>query len=79
MSLSAYYRKLAVSMPVIMHGHYDFLATVDGSSVIFIIFVIAMFAHCHRLIKKMSDGDNYFNNGGPGAGGNGDSDYYFYV
>lgn len=56
---SSFYRKLAFGMPVMAHGTYDFLASVDiGLAAIgFYIFLIAMFVTAFRFVKRLSAKD----------------------
>ncbi|MBR6472344.1 MAG: PrsW family intramembrane metalloprotease [Firmicutes bacterium] len=49
-----------VVVPAILHGIYDFTATMgQGISLIFVIFVIAMFFWASKLVKEMSRNDKY--------------------
>jgi len=54
-------RILAVIVPALLHGTYDYIATLSvyGSSLIFIAFVIAMFIPAFILIRKTSRRDRY--------------------
>ena len=58
---SSFYRKLAVIVPVLLHGSYDFLATMDGTaaSVIFIAFIAVMFLLGYVLVGNMSKTDRH--------------------
>ena len=60
-ALSAVQRKMALIIPILLHGCYDFIATVDNSaySVVFIVFVAAMFFAAYRAVKKASRNDEY--------------------
>lgn len=54
------FKKLSLTVPVFMHGTYDFLTTVGkGLSLIFVAFVIAMFVIAYRLVKNVSENDSY--------------------
>ena len=63
-------RRLAVLVPVLLHGTYDFIATYeyDGYAWIFVVFVVLLFAAAYRMIKKLSCDDRFID----------DSDYYHY-
>ena len=53
---------LAVMVPALAHGAFDFIATNTangGMTAIFIIYVAAMFIFCWRLVKRMSEADAY--------------------
>ena len=54
--------KLAVIMPVIAHGAYDFFASIGGGSavVMFIGSVIVLFTIAFRLVRKLSADDTPF-------------------
>ena len=54
-------RKLAVLVPVVIHGAYDFIATngSEGAALLFFAFVTCLFLICYRLIKKLSQNDQY--------------------
>ena len=58
---SVYYRVLSVLVPMLLHGLYDYIATrtSDGSTWIFVVFVIIMFFISFKLVKKLSDEDRY--------------------
>lgn len=58
-SVSALCRKLALIVPALIHGCYDFIATIEGSSFIFIAFVAVMFLAARSVIKKESAKDQY--------------------
>jgi RsiW-degrading membrane proteinase PrsW (M82 family) len=54
------YRKLAVIFPVIIHGAYDFIASLpEGYSFVFIIFVVAMVIVSHRVVRNAAARDEY--------------------
>ena len=53
-------RILAVVVPVLLHGAYDYIASMEtDSSWTFIIFVLAMFAVSFILVSRMSKNDRY--------------------
>lgn len=57
---AAFYRKLAVIFPVLIHGTYDFIASLpEGYSFVFIIFVVLLVLFSHRVVKKAAARDEY--------------------
>ena len=53
-------RRLAVLVPMALHGIYDFIASSeDASEWVFLIFVAALFFVTSRMVKKLSRGDMY--------------------
>ena len=54
-------RVLALVIPALIHGCYDFIATYDsrGLSWIFVGFISVLFAVSMLLVRKMSAGDRY--------------------
>ena len=60
-SASRLARWLAVIVPTIVHGAYDFVATSNLQSIHFIMFVVIMFLVCFFTIKKLSADDKYHN------------------
>lgn len=54
-------RRLAVEVPVLLHGTYDFIAMRESGviSLTFVVFVIIMFVIAFRLVKKTSAEDTY--------------------
>ena len=60
-SSSKSYRILAVLVPTVMHGCYDYIATMGGEGVttFFFIFVGVMFLVAFFLVRKMARGDQY--------------------
>ena len=59
-------RTLAVLMPALLHGTYDFIATMEYGSGewVFLVFVIALFTVSMRLVHRGSRNDRYID-GGP--------------
>ncbi|MBQ7655178.1 MAG: PrsW family intramembrane metalloprotease [Clostridia bacterium] len=53
---------LSVVCPVLLHGLYDLIATLDNGSLslVFIGFIAVMFVAAYRTVKKMSAQDRYF-------------------
>ena len=60
-SQSSLYRKLSVLVPALIHGTYDFIATMQNmaSVILFFIFIGAVFYIASRLINKMARQDHY--------------------
>ena len=58
---SDFFNTLAVIVPVLLHGAYDYIASMDGAdfSWTFIIFVLALFAAAFLLVNRMSKNDRY--------------------
>ena len=57
---SGFYRKLAVLVPVLIHGAYDFIATLpEGYSFVFIIFVVLLVLYSHRVVRTAASRDEY--------------------
>ena len=59
--LSRGFRVLAVAVPLLLHGLYDYIASMEdgGISWIFIVFVAVMFAVSYYLVGRMSRTDRY--------------------
>ena len=60
-SQSSLYRKLSVLVPALIHGTYDFIATMQNTAsvILFFIFIGAVFYIASRLINKMARQDHY--------------------
>ena len=52
-------RWMAIIIPTIMHGIYDFTATYAGLSYVFLAFIAVMFFLAVRDVRKMSRRDKY--------------------
>ena len=54
-------RLLALLVPVLLHGTYDYLAMRDQSisGLVFLVFIAVMFFVAYRTVKKISDSDSY--------------------
>ena len=54
-------RRLAVLVPVLLHGAYDFIATLEfeGYAWIFVAFVVVLFFAANRMIKTLSRDDRF--------------------
>jgi len=53
------YRGLAVLIPVLLHGAYDYIASSNVSGWYFVIFIAALFALSYSLVIRMSRQDKY--------------------
>ena len=55
------YRLFAVVVPTLLHGCYDFIATMTSplSTLVFIVFAAAMFAVSFRVIRRASRNDRH--------------------
>lgn len=53
--------RLAVICPMLLHGLYDFIATMDrgGISWVFVIFIAVMFFTAYTMIRRLSKTDQY--------------------
>ena len=63
---SARCRRLAVWVPALLHGTYDFIATMEDPNCewVFLVFVLALFTVSVRLVRVGSRNDRYID-GGP--------------
>ena len=54
-------RRMAVLVPTLLHGCYDFIASLSagGYALVFLAFVIAMFIVALRLVKRAARRDDY--------------------
>ena len=61
-SVSMLFKVLAVVVPALLHGTYDYIATTEntGNSWYFIVFVAILFITSFFLVRKMSKDDKYF-------------------
>ena len=58
---SATDRRLSLFIPILLHGTYDFVATLPSDNLIwvFVVFVLAMFIAALRKVRKLSRTDDY--------------------
>lgn len=58
-------RTLAVLMPALLHGAYDFIATMEDPNCewMFLVFVLALFAVSMKLVRVGSRSDRYIDGG----------------
>lgn len=56
------YRSFALIMPILLHGSYDFLASMDNEffGLIFVAFILILFIFSYATVKKMSKDDDFF-------------------
>jgi hypothetical protein len=54
---------MAVLVPALLHGCYDFIAVrqTEALSTVFVVFVLGMFFTASRLVTRMSKNDEYMN------------------
>ena len=55
------YRKLAVICPILLHGSYDFIASMENSwfTLIFIAFIAGLFHISLRMVRQQATRDHY--------------------
>ncbi|MBB5182512.1 PrsW family intramembrane metalloprotease [Catenisphaera adipataccumulans] len=58
-TLSILYRVFAVLVPTILHGIYDYIATVESISILFIAYVIVLFVISVLIVRYVSAHDEY--------------------
>ena len=54
---SVLYRVLSILIPVLLHGTYDYIASTEGSSWIFVAFILVLFAVSFWTVGKSSKAD----------------------
>ena len=59
---SRFYRVLAVLVPAVIHGAYDYIASIQSErgDLGFVVFIVLLFAVSLYLINQMSKNDRYF-------------------
>ncbi len=59
--LSVFWRVLALLIPTLIHGMYDFIAVTDTETIssAFVVFVLIVFALAFVLVKQLSKRDRY--------------------
>ena len=58
--LSKHARIMALIVPILLHGTYDFITTLNGwFSLLFIVFVVLMFIYAVNKVKVLSKNDYY--------------------
>ncbi|MEE3392123.1 MAG: PrsW family glutamic-type intramembrane protease [Lachnospiraceae bacterium] len=60
------YRNMAVIIPALVHGTYDYIASMGTTfgSLIFVVFIIILFFTANHLVNRMSANDQYITNRG---------------
>ena len=55
------YRKLAVVCPILLHGSYDFIASMENSwfTLVFIAFIAGLFHISLRMVRQQANRDHY--------------------
>ena len=55
------YRKLAVICPILLHGSYDFIASMENSwfTLVFIAFIAGLFHISLRMVRQQANRDHY--------------------
>jgi RsiW-degrading membrane proteinase PrsW (M82 family) len=53
------FRILSVVVPALLHGTYDYIATVESGTWCFVIFIALLFAASYLLVGRMSKEDRY--------------------
>ena len=58
-------RTMAILMPALLHGAYDFIATMEDPNCewVFLVFVLALFAVSLKLVRVGSRSDRYIDGG----------------
>ena len=54
-------RRLAVILPMVLHGIYDFIVSSEAGSSewVFLVFVAGLFLVTSRMVKRLSQTDQY--------------------
>lgn len=54
-------RLMALLIPILLHGTYDYLAMRgEGMQLVFVLFIAAMFFLAYRTVRRLSNADRYF-------------------
>ena len=56
---AAQFRWLSVIVPAVLHGAYDYIASVDAGTLLFVVFIAALFFVSYRIVTRMSKVDHY--------------------
>ena len=56
---SMLYRFLAILVPALLHGSYDYIASAEKSTWSFVLFIALLFAASYRLVVKKSSEDRF--------------------
>ena len=52
-------RCFGVAIPAILHGAYDYIASVEEGTLLFVLFIAALFFVSYRIVTRMSKVDHY--------------------
>ena len=57
------YKFLSILVPVLIHGAYDYIATIPTNelNIAFIVFIVILFLITNQVIKNVSNNDQYMN------------------
>ncbi len=58
-STAALFRVLSLVVPVLLHGAYDYIASMEAGTWFFVVFIAALFFVSYRVVVKMSSEDQY--------------------
>ena len=63
---SKQYCRKALLAPALLHGCYDFIATINNSlfAVIFLVFIVIVFSSARRTVMRLSEDDRYIDGNG---------------
>jgi RsiW-degrading membrane proteinase PrsW (M82 family) len=53
------FRVLAVIVPAVIHGAYDYIASTSSSTLFFVLFIVILFVLAYRFVDKASKNDRY--------------------
>jgi RsiW-degrading membrane proteinase PrsW (M82 family) len=56
---SKVFRVLAVIVPAVIHGAYDYIVSTNSSTLVFILFIVVLFVLAYRLVDNASKNDRY--------------------
>ncbi len=56
---SKLFRVLSLAVPMLLHGTYDYIASMDASSVYFVAFIVVLFLVSYVLVGRTSKNDRY--------------------
>jgi RsiW-degrading membrane proteinase PrsW (M82 family) len=52
-------RSLSVVIPAVIHGAYDYVASVNAGTLIFVLFIVVLFVLAYQLVGRASQNDRY--------------------
>jgi RsiW-degrading membrane proteinase PrsW (M82 family) len=53
------FRVLAVIVPALIHGAYDYIASTNSSTLVFVLFIVVLFVLAYWLVDRASKNDRY--------------------